>query len=183
VDLKEITGDALSHLLRQSLSNHGNKTAVLLLDMRPFVCYSVSSIKTAVCVCVPNVLLKRPMYSLGMLTEHLTTDHQVETFSSWRRFSNIILFDANGATPVKGSPLFCIAQKFRKEGFSARISYIQGRLSNTHPEPFLYSFVAVNFGWFLSTCLLSIILFCSNMYDLVLYEYLNERMNDHSIVR
>ncbi|KAF9088030.1 hypothetical protein BGX29_000494 [Mortierella sp. GBA35] len=126
LDLKEISGDAVSQLVRQALSHYGNKYTVLLLDMRPAVCHSASSVKTAVCVCVPNMLLKRPMYSLGMITEHLTTEHQVQTFSNWRRFANIVLFDANGATPVKGTPLFCIAQKFRKEGYSARISYIQG---------------------------------------------------------
>ncbi|KAF9120676.1 hypothetical protein BGW39_011187 [Mortierella sp. 14UC] len=126
LDLKEVSGDIVSHLVKQTLSSFGNKNTVLLLDMRPAVSHSALSIKTAVGVNVPNMLLKRPMYSLNMVTEHLKTDQEVETFSNWRRFSNIVLFDATGATPVKGTPLFCIAQKFRKEGYSARIGYIQG---------------------------------------------------------
>ncbi|KAG0278689.1 hypothetical protein BGZ96_002279 [Linnemannia gamsii] len=126
LDLKEFSGDTVSQLLKQTLSSFGNKHAVLLLDMRSAVSHAELNIKTSVGVSVPNMLLKRPMYSLGMVTEHLTTDQEAETFSNWRQFSNIVLFDATGATPVKGGPLFCIAQKFRKEGCSARIGYIQG---------------------------------------------------------
>ena len=130
LDLKEISGNTVSQLLRQTLNGFGNKNkdTVLLLDMRPAVSHSDLSIKTSVGVSVPNMLLKRPMYSLGMVTEHLTTDREVEAFSNWRQFSNIVLFDATGAPPVEGSPLFCIAQKFRKESCSARISYIQGKV-------------------------------------------------------
>ncbi|KAF9545865.1 hypothetical protein EC957_010369 [Mortierella hygrophila] len=127
-DLKEISGNTVSQLLRQTLNGFGNKSknAILLLDMRPAVSHSDLSIKTSVGVSVPSMLLKRPMYSLGMVTGHLTTDREVDAFSNWRQFSNIVLFDATGAPPVKGSPLYCIAQKFRKEGCSARIGYIQG---------------------------------------------------------
>ncbi|KAF9952415.1 hypothetical protein BGZ70_000609 [Mortierella alpina] len=73
------------------------------------------------------MLLKRPMYSLEMVTEQLTTEREVEAFSNWRRFSNIVFFDATGAVPSKGSPIFCIAQKFRKEGCEARLGYIHAR--------------------------------------------------------
>ncbi|KAF9137862.1 hypothetical protein BGX30_009810 [Mortierella sp. GBA39] len=135
LDLKEISGNTVSQLLRQTLNGFGNKSknTVLLLDMRPAVSHSDLSIKTSVGVSVPSMLLKRPMYSLGMVTEHLTTDREVEAFSNWRQFSNVVLFDATGAPPVKGSPLFCIAQKFRKEGCSARIGYIQGSFTTASP--------------------------------------------------
>ncbi|KAF9923925.1 hypothetical protein FBU30_006041 [Linnemannia zychae] len=124
LDLKEISGDTLSQLMKQC--SRDSKNAVLLLDMRPSACHSALSIKTAVNVTVPNMLLKRPNVPLELVTEHLTTEKEAEAFSNWRRYSNIVLFDATGATPVKGTPLFCIAQKFRKEGYSARIGYIQG---------------------------------------------------------
>jgi len=94
--------------------------------MRPAVCHAVSSIDSAVSVSVPNMLLKRPMYSLEMVTEQLTTEREAEAFSNWRRFSNIVFFDATGAVPSKGSPIVCIAQKFRKEGCEARLGYIHG---------------------------------------------------------
>ncbi|KAF9576248.1 hypothetical protein EC968_009808 [Mortierella alpina] len=124
LDLKELSCNTVSELLDHS--NHGDKFAILLLDMRPAVCYAVSSIESAVSVSVPNMLLKRPMYSLEMVTEQLTTEREVATFSNWRRFSNIVFFDATGAVPSKGSPIFCIAQKFRKEGCEARLGYIRG---------------------------------------------------------
>ncbi|KAF9954593.1 hypothetical protein BGZ72_004458 [Mortierella alpina] len=116
LDLKELSCNTVSELLDQAQSNHGDKFAILLLDMRPAVCNAVSSIDSAVSVSVPNMLLKRPMYSLEMVTEQLTTEREVDAFSNWRRFSNIVFFDATGTVPSKGSPIFCIAQKFRKEG-------------------------------------------------------------------
>ncbi|KAF9357023.1 hypothetical protein BGX26_004359 [Mortierella sp. AD094] len=124
--LKKISGDTVSELLEQFLKTKGDKSAIMLLDMRPPVCHAVSSIKTAVSVSVPNMLLKRPMYSLGMVIDHLTTKREIETFANWRQFSNIVLFDATGAAPVKGTPIYCIAQKFRKEGCDASLAYMHG---------------------------------------------------------
>ncbi|KAF9188083.1 hypothetical protein BGZ51_000879 [Haplosporangium sp. Z 767] len=127
LNLKEMTGDMASQLLGQVLkAEGGDKTAVMLLDMRPSVSHAASSIKTAVSVCVPNMLLKRPMYSLQMVTEQLTTEQDIETFSKWKQFSNIVLFDAAGAAPLVGSPTFFLAQKFRKEGCSANLAYLHG---------------------------------------------------------
>ncbi|KAF9308500.1 hypothetical protein BGZ91_007787, partial [Linnemannia elongata] len=51
-------------------------------------------------VCVPNMLLKRPKTSLQQVTEQLTTEQDIETFSKWKQFANIVLFDASGAVPV-----------------------------------------------------------------------------------
>ncbi|KAI7821367.1 protein-tyrosine phosphatase-like protein [Gamsiella multidivaricata] len=121
-----MSGNTVSELLEQALKVNGDKNAVLLLDMRPAVCKVVSSIKTAVGVSVSNMLLRRPMYSLDMLTEQLTTQREIQAFSNWRQFANIVLFDATGTVPAKGTPMFCIAQKLRKEGYSARLGYIRG---------------------------------------------------------
>ncbi|KAG0309678.1 hypothetical protein BGZ99_000801 [Dissophora globulifera] len=127
LDLHELGSDAIADLLQAALDVNGDKSTILLLDMRPSVHYAVSSIKTAVSVCVPNMLLKRCTYSLSMLTEQLTTQREVDTFANWRQFSLIVLFDATGTVPVKGSPMCCIAQKFRKEGCAATLGYIQGK--------------------------------------------------------
>ncbi|KAI1300523.1 hypothetical protein EDD11_006167 [Mortierella claussenii] len=126
LDLKEMSGDTVSQLLEQALVTNGDRSTILLLDMRPPVCHAVSTIRSAISVSVPNMLLKRPMYSLRMVTEQLTTEKEIEAFSNWRQFSNIVLFDATGAPPVKGTPMFCIAQKFRREGCAARLAYIHG---------------------------------------------------------
>ncbi|KAF9175148.1 hypothetical protein BGX21_010457 [Mortierella sp. AD011] len=124
--LKEISADTVSKLLEQFLETNGDRSTIMLLDMRPPECHAVSSIRTSVGVSVPSMLLKRPMYSLDMVAEQLTTKREVETFTNWRRFSNIVLFDATGATPVKGTPMYYIAQKFRREGCDATLAYIHG---------------------------------------------------------
>ncbi|GJJ78023.1 tyrosine-protein phosphatase 2/3 [Entomortierella parvispora] len=127
-DLKELNCDAVCALLQeaQTCEEDEQQHTILLLDMRPSVCFGVSTIKTSVSVSVPSMLLKRPMYSLSMVKDQLTTEREILAFSHWREFSNIVMFDATGSAPVKGTPMFCIAQKFRKEGFRARIGYIQG---------------------------------------------------------
>lgn len=127
-DLKELSGDTVSELLEHGLKVNGNRNTILLLDMRPSKSYATASIKTAVGVSMPNMLLKRPMYTLGMVAEQLTTPKEVDIFSNWRQFSNIVFIDAAGVSPVKGTPIFCIAQKFRREGCVARLGYIQGEV-------------------------------------------------------
>ncbi|KAI7826112.1 hypothetical protein BC939DRAFT_501802, partial [Gamsiella multidivaricata] len=133
LNIQEMKAETVSCLLEQVLNADnideaviGNKNAIMLLDMRPSVAFAASSIKTAVNVCIPNMLLKRPMYSLRMLTEQLTTEEDVEIFSRWKQCENIVFFDATGAAPVVGSPTFFMTQKFRKEGCTATLGYLNG---------------------------------------------------------
>ncbi|OAQ26731.1 hypothetical protein K457DRAFT_157403 [Linnemannia elongata AG-77] len=127
LNLKEMTSETVSQLLEKvMMTNGGDKNAVMLLDMRSSVSYAASSIQTAVSVCVPNMLLKRPKTSLQQVTEQLTTEQDIETFSKWKQFANIVLFDASGAVPVVGSPTILMVQKFRKEGCNANLAYLTG---------------------------------------------------------
>ncbi|KAI8595100.1 protein-tyrosine phosphatase-like protein [Dissophora ornata] len=126
LNLQEMSCDMVSRLLEQVLDITDNKCAIMLLDMRPSVLYATSSIKTAVSVSIPNMLLKRPMFSLQKVTGQLTTEQDVETFSRWKEFSNIVLFDAAGAAPVVGSPTYFMVQKFRKEGCNATLGFLNG---------------------------------------------------------
>ncbi|KAI1318121.1 hypothetical protein EDD11_007173 [Mortierella claussenii] len=129
LNIQEMSTDMVSRLLEQVLQaghGSGNKDALMLLDMRPSVSHAASSIKTAVNVCIPNMLLKRPMYSLQKVTEQLTTEQDIDTFSRWKQFSNIVFFDASGAAPVVDSPTFFMVQKLRKEGCNATLGYLQG---------------------------------------------------------
>ncbi|KAF9989003.1 hypothetical protein BGZ75_007913 [Mortierella antarctica] len=129
--LKEMDGGAVSRLLEQVLmaSDDTGKAALMLLDMRPSPDHMASSIKTAVNVCVPSVLLKRPSTSLQKVMDHLTTEQDSEIFSKWKQFANIVLFDASGAAPMAGSPTLLLAQKFRMEGCSANLAYLRGGFS------------------------------------------------------
>ncbi|KAF9108072.1 hypothetical protein BGX27_008500 [Mortierella sp. AM989] len=135
LNLQVMSCDTVSRLLEQVLQaigekgHGGDKNAVMLLDMRPSVSHAASSIMTAVNVCIPNMLLKRPMYQLKNVAEQLTTDEDIETFTRWSQFANIVLFDASGAAPVVGSPTFFMVQKFRKEGCNATLAYLQGGYS------------------------------------------------------
>ncbi|KAF9331524.1 hypothetical protein BG006_005604 [Podila minutissima] len=126
--IQSVNGDTVSKLLGKVLVAHGesDKNAVLLLDMRSSASHTASSIKTSVSICVPNMLLKRSMFSLTSVMEQLTTEEEADTFSRWQLYTNIVLFDAAGAIPTVGSPTILMAQKFRKEGCSATIAYLNG---------------------------------------------------------
>ncbi|KAF9568116.1 hypothetical protein EC968_003089 [Mortierella alpina] len=125
--LKEMDGGAVSQLLEQVLmaTDDTGRAALMLLDMRPSPDHMASSIRTAVNVCVPSVLLKRPSTSLQKVMDHLTTEQDSEIFSKWKQFANIVLFDASGAAPLAGSPSLLLAQKFRMEGCSANLAYLR----------------------------------------------------------
>ncbi|CAO3572202.1 unnamed protein product [Mortierella alpina] len=134
--LKEMDGSAVSRLLEQVLmaNDDTGKTALMLLDMRPSPEHMASSIKTAVNVCVPSVLLKRPSTSLQKVMDHLTTEQDSEIFSKWKQFANIVLFDASGAAPIAGSPSLLLAQKFRLEGCSANLAYLRATALGSLPS-------------------------------------------------
>ncbi|KAK3825412.1 MAG: protein-tyrosine phosphatase-like protein [Benniella sp.] len=129
--IQEIQCETVSSLLAQVLStldgsDNGDRNAIMLLDMRPSVLYATSTIKTAVNLCISSILLKRQTYSLQSVTGQLTTEQDIEIFSRWRQFSNIVFFDASGSAPVVGSPTFFMAQKFRREGCTATLAYLHG---------------------------------------------------------
>lgn len=129
--IQSMNGGTVSKLLSNVLLAHGesDKNAVLLLDMRSSASHAASSIKTSVSICVPNMLLKRAMFSLTSVMAQLTTEEEADTFSRWQRYNNIVLFDASGAIPTVSSPIILMAQKFRKEGCSATIAYLSGKLA------------------------------------------------------
>ncbi|KAF9378473.1 hypothetical protein CPC16_011272 [Podila verticillata] len=126
--VQSMNSDTVSKLLNKGLVALGesDKNTVLLLDMRSSTSHAASSIKTSVNICLPNMLLKRPMFSLTSVMAQLTTEEETDTFSRWQRCNYIVFFDASGAIPTVGSPAILMAQKFRKEGYSATIAYLSG---------------------------------------------------------
>ncbi|KAF9346838.1 hypothetical protein BGX34_003585, partial [Mortierella sp. NVP85] len=126
LNIQEIQCETVSNLLAQvlSITDDGDRNAIMLLDMRPSVLYAASTIKTAVNLCISSILLKRQTYSLQSVTGQLTTEQDIEIFSRWKQFSNIVFFDASGSAPVVGSPTFFMAQKFRREGCTATLAYL-----------------------------------------------------------
>ncbi|KAF9971514.1 hypothetical protein BGZ73_005534 [Actinomortierella ambigua] len=112
--------------IKSATESNGTQRNVMLLDMRPSVNYAAATIRNAISISVPNMLLKRPMFSLAMVMDQLTSDRELAVFADWKQYSNLVFFDASGAVPVVGSPTFCMVQKFQREGCSAKLWYLQG---------------------------------------------------------
>ncbi|KAI8357465.1 protein-tyrosine phosphatase-like protein [Mortierella sp. GBAus27b] len=118
-----------SHGVNGTSNGSSTGNAIMVLDMRPSAQFAMSTIKTAINVCVPNMFLKRPQYSIQMIADHLTTEEDTIFLSGWRQFGTIVFLDAGGSLPVGGSPTALMAQKFRKEGCSATLAYLHGGFS------------------------------------------------------
>ncbi|KAG0239939.1 hypothetical protein BGW41_007422 [Actinomortierella wolfii] len=121
----------------QSPEANGVQRNVMLLDMRSSVNYATCTIRDSINISVPNMLLKRPMYSLAMVMDQLTSDRELALFADWKLYTNIVFFDASGTVPVVGSPAFCMVQKFQREGCTAKLWYLQGgynAFAPNHPD-------------------------------------------------
>lgn len=109
--------------LRDILNDHSN---VLILDIRPHAAFTAARIPRALSLCVPSTLLKRPMFSLEKLSEMLPSTVSRESFCTWRTASRIIVYDADAAAIPEGSNINGLLKKFKKEGFTGDLGWLQG---------------------------------------------------------
>src|SRR6266436_3636534 len=110
-------------IMRHILMDHSN---ILILDIRPHAAFAAARIPRALSLCVPSTLLKRPMFSLEKLSAMLPSTASRESFSAWRSASRIIVYDADAVTIPDGSNINGLLKKFKKEGFTGDLGWLQG---------------------------------------------------------
>ncbi|KAH8103253.1 hypothetical protein DFH11DRAFT_1655328 [Phellopilus nigrolimitatus] len=99
---------------------------VLILDIRPHSAYSTARLPHAISLSVPSTLLKRPAFTLQKLTTMLSSSTARSRFSAWDKASRILAYDADSAALHDGSNLLGLLRKFRAEGFTGDIAWLQG---------------------------------------------------------
>ena len=101
---------------------------LLLLDVRSFVQYSHSHIRTAIGVSVPTTILKRPTFTLEKLSETIVKDDSKKRLQSWQQAEIIVLYDQNSYTIQDASTMQHLFSKFQRQGFKGQIAFLHGKL-------------------------------------------------------
>ena len=109
-----------------SLSGVIRTPNVLILDIRPHSSYASARLPQAISLSVPSTLLKRPAFNLQKLTTMLSSSSARSRFSSWNKASRILAYDADSVSLHDGSNLLGLLRKFRAEGFTGDIAWLQG---------------------------------------------------------
>lgn len=117
--------------LAQILKDPRSSGTALLVDIRPFNQYSTSRISSAVSICVPSTLLKRPTFTLSRFGECMMP-YQREAIDNLARYKTIIIYDrsTNEVSASAYSPLVYTILKFdRAEASKTKLSYLKGGIS------------------------------------------------------
>jgi hypothetical protein len=125
METKPITSDNLYNLLPTDSSLAASYN-LLLLDVRSFVQYSHSHIRTAVGVSVPSTILRRPTFTLEKLSEAIAKDESKVKIQNWRKADTIVLYDQNSYTVQDASTMYYLFQKFQKQGFKGQLFFLYG---------------------------------------------------------
>lgn len=102
---------------------------ILILDLRVSTQYAQSHIESALNLCIPTTLLKRPSFNVQKLAETFKDDEQRARFGNWRSSKYIIVYD-NNSTQLKDATI-CLnmVKKFQAEGYEGITYVIRGGMS------------------------------------------------------
>lgn len=120
-----ITPKDLSDLITRFSTN-----GLLLLDVRTYKSFSESRIKTAVNLCIPTTLLKRPSFNVAKLSETFANNPDKERFGKWKQMKYIIVYDTDSKDASETSALAAIhtLSKFSREGWAGSSFILKGMI-------------------------------------------------------
>ena len=99
---------------------------VLLLDLRVSTQYAKSRITSALNLCIPTTLLKRPSFNVHKLADTFKDADQRQRFERWRNSSYIIVYDASSSLLKDAQICVNTIKKFRSEGYEGNLYILKG---------------------------------------------------------
>ncbi|KXT05495.1 hypothetical protein AC578_3678 [Pseudocercospora eumusae] len=99
---------------------------ILLLDLRVQTQYAHSHIMTALNLCIPTTLLKRPSFNVQKLADTFKDESQQARFENWRKSSHIIVYDGNSSLLKDATICMNTIKKFQGEKFAGKLFIIRG---------------------------------------------------------
>ncbi|KXT01905.1 hypothetical protein AC579_1617 [Pseudocercospora musae] len=99
---------------------------ILLLDLRVQTQYAHSHIMTALNLCIPTTLLKRPSFNVQKLADTFKDATHRARFENWRKSSHIIVYDGNSSLLKDATICMNTIKKFQGEGFAGTLFIIRG---------------------------------------------------------
>ncbi|KAI5778963.1 protein-tyrosine phosphatase-like protein [Geopyxis carbonaria] len=118
--------DQLSELLQTH-----NKSNLLLLDVRTYKLFAESRISSAVNLCIPTTLLKRPSFNVSKLSETFANQRDKEIFGKWKAMEFIVVYDADSKDVHDSSGMTALhtLSKFSREGWRGKAYILKGGFS------------------------------------------------------
>jgi len=99
---------------------------MLILDLRVSTLYAHSHISSALNLCVPTTLLKRPKFDVQKLAETFRDEKQRETFEHWRKNHSIVVYDSSSAQLKDATMCQNTIKKFQNEGYEGSVYILKG---------------------------------------------------------
>lgn len=116
-----ISASDLRDLLREQPSSK-----CLLLDLRVAPQYAQSRIRTALNLCIPTTLLKRPSFNLAKLTHTFKIDKEQSRFCRWKTCDYIIVYDSHSSEKKDAVAAVNTIKKFTNEGWDGKAYILRG---------------------------------------------------------
>lgn len=106
-----------------------NKSNLLLLDVRTYKLFAESRISSAVNLCIPTTLLKRPSFNVSKLSETFASQSDKEIFGKWKAMEFIIVYDGDSKDThdTSGMTALHTLSKFSREGWRGHAYILKGR--------------------------------------------------------
>jgi protein-tyrosine phosphatase len=99
---------------------------ILLLDLRVSTQYASAHISSALSLCIPTTLLKRPAFGVKKLAETFRDEEQRRRFEQWDKSQSIVVYDASSASTKDATICLNTIKKFRSEGYGGNLYIIKG---------------------------------------------------------
>lgn len=97
----------------------------LVLDLRVAPQYAASRVRGALSLCIPTMLLKRPILTVQKLADTFADADKVK-FNKWRDCKYIIVYDATSSVAKEAVTSFHVLKKFNTEGWKGYGYVIKG---------------------------------------------------------
>lgn len=129
--LHTMSSDELQQLLSESISQlkiSPTRQKTLIIDVRPFAQYSKSRIKTAINVCIPSTLLKRPTFTISRFGECMIPN-QRNSIDHLDQYDSVIIYDQSTeeVSTTAYSPIVYTILKFSKaDSLKGNLYYLRG---------------------------------------------------------
>lgn len=123
-----------SNSLAQLLTKYKDKQhLLLLLDVRSFVQFSHSKIRSAINISIPNTILKRPTFTLDKVYEAIVLDGSREKLKTWATVESIVFYDQQSQILQENSASAYLAAKLIRAGFKGQLNYLKGSTKAIFP--------------------------------------------------
>lgn len=132
--LKTLSSNDLQSLLSHESNNSSilePKRKPLIIDVRPFTQYSKSRIKSAINVCIPSTLLKRPTFTLSRFGECMIPNQRY-CIDNLDQYSYVVIYDHSTdkvSTTVYSPVVYTILKFSKAESLKGTLCFLCGGFS------------------------------------------------------